>query len=129
MKAVCCTRPIGSAIVLLARIFNAGGRPIRPSDVAEIEFSVHEHDPRWLKASAIDREQPATLIAAREVISPALVRDGLWAVDDVGYNFRHDIALGVHISAPESNGHVQVRYVFTQIDKTRSTVRFDLKCV
>ncbi len=121
------TKTAGSSIVLLARVVDGAGRPIQPADVLEIEFTVHERDSCGATMSAMNAEHPVKRLSAIEVISPLLVRDDLWSIDDVGYNFRHDVAIGDHIATRQVSGHVELRYVFVLTDNTRSTVRFQLK--
>jgi hypothetical protein len=117
-------RAVGSSIVLLARIVDGAGRPVRAADVVGIESSVWE----------VDSYMPIARIGANpfEVILPSLVRGQSWTVDDVGYNFRHDlthVADFARLALPEFSGHVEVRYDFMLVDCTHATVSFYLKLV
>jgi hypothetical protein len=129
MNATCYTGTIGSSIVLLARIVDGAGRPILPSQVATIEYSVLARGSCRSEYFATGSERLAADLTVSDVLSPMLVNDDSWSVDVAGYNFRHDIDLGAHEFTPEVSGHVEVRYVFTQTDNTRSIVRFHLKLV
>jgi hypothetical protein len=121
------TRKADVSIVLLARVLDGTGRRIQPADVLEIEFSAHELDSCGAMKFAANAERPATRLSAFEVISPMLVRDALWSIDDVGYNFRHDVTIGNHIATPQDSGHVELRYVVVLTDNTQSTLRFRLR--
>ena len=117
-------RAVGSSIVLLVRILDAAGRPVRATDVVGIECSVRE----------VGSYMPGVGIDANpfEVILPSLVRDHSWTVDDIGYNFRHDlthVADFPSLALPEFSGRVEVRYDFMLVDCSRATVSFYLKLV
>ena len=115
---------VDSSIVLLARILDAAGRPVRATDVVGIECTVRE----------VDSYMPGARIDANpfEVVLPSLVRDQSWTVDDIGYNFRHDlthVADFASLAVPEFSGRVEMRYDFMLVDCTRATVSFYLKLV
>jgi hypothetical protein len=117
-------RPVASSIVLLARILDAAGRPVFATDVVGIECTIRD----------VDSYMPGTGIDANpfEVILPSLVRDESWTVDDIGYNFRHDlthVADFASLALPEFSGRAEVRYDFMLVDCTWATVRFYLKLV
>jgi len=117
-------RAAASSTALLARILDAAGRPVRATGVVGIECSVRE----------VGSYMPGVGIEANpfEVILPSLVRDQSWTVDDIGYNFRHDlthVADFASLALPEFSGHVEVRYDFMVVDCSRATVSFYLKLV
>jgi hypothetical protein len=124
-----CTRANGRSVVLLARIVDRVGRPVRPSDIGAIEYSIGEFDPQRSIASSLKGAQSTSRLATVDVILQAVVRDSLWKVDNVGYNFRHDIRFDKRIGTPQFSGHMIVRYVFTQSDCARMAVRFHLKLI
>ena len=118
------TSAVDSSIVLLARILDATGRPVRATDVVGIECTVWD----------VDSYTPVAGIEANpvELILPSLVRNQSWTVDDIGYNFRHDlthVANYASLALPEFSGRVAVRYDFMLVDCTRATVSFYLKLV
>jgi hypothetical protein len=115
-------RAAGSSIVLRARILDAAERPIRAADVVAIECAIRE----------VDSQFPVAKMDVHpcEVILPGLVSDRLWKIDDVGYNFRHDLAGIADLATagvPDFSDRVEVRYTFVLIDCTRATVSFYLK--
>jgi hypothetical protein len=117
-------RAADSSIVLLARILDAAGRPVRATDVVGINCTVREID-SYMPVAGMDAN-------AFEVILPSLVRDQSWTVDEIGYNFRHDlspIADFASLADSEFNGRVEVRYDFLLVDCSRATVSFYLKLV
>ena len=126
---VCTNTPlpasaVASSIVLLARILDAAGRPVRATDVVGIECTVRDVD-LCLPIAGMDANPV-------EIILPSLVRDRSWTVDDIGYNFRHDltrVADFARLEVSEFSGRVEARYDFMLVDCTRATVRFCLKLV
>lgn len=117
-------RAVDSSVVLLARILDAVGRPVRATGVVGIECNVRCID-SYLAVAGME-------VKPFEVLLPSLVRDRSWTVDDIGYNFRHDlshVADLARLALPEFTGQVEVRYDFMLVDCARATVRFRLKLV
>jgi hypothetical protein len=115
---------VDSSIVLRARILDAAGRPVRATDVVRIECTVRD----------VDSYTPGVRIDANpfEVILPSLVSDRFWTVDDIGYNFRHNltqIADFASLIDPEFSGRAEVIYDFMLVDCARAIVTFYLKLV
>lgn len=113
---------VDSSIVLLARILDAAGRPVRATDVVGIECTVRDVN-SYMPGAGIDANP-------FKVILPSLARDRSWTVDDIGYNFRHDLSRVADLASvadPEFSGRVEVRYDFVLVDCTRATVSFYLK--
>jgi len=113
-----------SPLVLRARILDGAGRPVRATDVVGIECSVWDVDSR-VRLAAMEAN-PC------DVILPSLKQDGSWTIDDIGYNFRHDLtnlADFASLAVEEFGGRVEMRYEFLLIDCTRATVSFYLKLV
>ncbi len=112
----------GSSLVLMARLLDGAGRPVCSSEVASLRCSIREPGAR---EPDLEFE-----VNPREVLLPVLLIGGSWTVDDIGFNFRHNLANVAEFLitvAPEFNGRVEVRYVFTLINCTQATVRFRLK--
>jgi hypothetical protein len=64
-----------------------------------------------------------------DVLLPTLVNDESWSVDVAGYNFRHNVAIGDGIATPTTGGRIELCYVFSGTDNTKSIIRFRLKLV
>src|SRR4051812_39796034 len=107
---ICCTRANGSSMILLARIVDSAGRPIRPSQVAAIEFLVAARGPCRSEPHAIDAEQSAASLVATDVVLPRLVTDDLWTVDVAGYNFRHELSICDTIPTQQMSRYLELRY-------------------
>ena len=65
------------------------------------------------------------LVVSNVILSDVLA-DGFWSVDDVGYNFRHEIS-GDEIQGRLEGCRVELRYVFTLAGNAKYVVRFDVK--
>ena len=118
------TREVSLSIVLLARILDATGRPVRATDVVGIECTVWDVD-SYTPVAGIDANPV-------ELILPSLVRNQSWTVDDIGYNFRHDLSHVADLASvtdPEFSGPVEVKYDFMLVDCRRAAVSFYLKLV
>jgi len=54
---------------------------------------------------------------------------GLWTIDQVGYNFRHEIDVSQDEAFPKAGAHYQVRYELTPPTGQKSIVRFQLRVI
>jgi hypothetical protein len=118
----------GSA-VLMARIVDASGANVQQAGITAIKYSVFELDPcRPDNLTAVAGHNGATLVVAN-VIFNALQTGGLWTVDEVGYNFRHEINVGTSEVFPKAGAQYQVRYELTPTTGQKSIVRFQLRVI
>lgn len=115
--------------VLMARIVDAAGVNVQQAGIAAIEYSVFELDPcRPDILTAVAGHDGVTL-AVTDVIFNALQTGGLWTVDEVGYNFRHEINVSSSEAFPKAGVHYQVRYELTPTTGQKSIVRFQLRTI
>jgi hypothetical protein len=117
----------GSAI-LMARILDGAGVAIRRSDVIAIEYSAYELDPCWPEQLTAICGHRAIALAVDEVLfdSPQVGR--LWSLDDVGYNFRHEIHFGWDRVFPKAALRYEMRYELVSVSGEKTIVRFMLRC-
>ena len=128
-NGVCGTAVRRGSIILLARIVDSDGTNIGRANVAAIDYSIYEvdpHHPGELTAVAGHETVP---LEVRDVIFDSLITDYLWTVDDVGYNFRHEIALGENVVSPQADTHIDIRYVLTPTTGAKTSVRFQLEVI
>ncbi|HEX2475506.1 MAG TPA: hypothetical protein VHK01_12210 [Lacipirellulaceae bacterium] len=124
-----CNRTVaGGSIVLMARIVDGAGAAIRPSDVVAIEYSACEVDPFWPEQLTVVRGHHAVPLDTRDVLldSPQVGR--FWSLDDVGYNFRHELTFDSRERSPSAEQRFEVVYQLTMKNGSRTTVRFKLRC-
>jgi hypothetical protein len=118
----------GSAI-LMARIVDASGTHVQQAGIAAIEYSIFELDPcRPDDLTAVAGHDGVSLTVA-DVIFNALQTGGLWTVDEVGYNFRHEIDVSSSEAFPKAGAQYQVRYELTPTAGQKSIVRFQLRVI
>jgi len=127
MASSICIKAIASrSIVLMARIVDRAGTPIRRSDVIAIEYSLYESDLCWPEQLTVVGGQRRVPLAIGDVLfdSPQVGRS--WNVDDVGYNFRHEIEFGCPPS--KAGWRYELAYRLTIKSVRMATVRFKLRC-
>jgi hypothetical protein len=113
----------------MARIVDAAGANVQQAGIAAIEYSIYELDPcRPDVLVAVAGHDGASLTVA-SVIFNALQTGGLWTVDDVGYNFRHEINVSTNEAFPKAGGQYQVRYELTPASGQKTIVRFQLRVI
>lgn len=118
----------GSA-VLMARIVDAAGANVQQAGISGIAYSIFELDPcRPDQLVAVAGHSNVSLTVAN-VIFNALETGGLWTVDDVGFNFRHEIDVGTSAAFPKAGVQYQVRYELTPTSGQKTIVRFQLRVI
>jgi hypothetical protein len=118
----------GSA-VLMARIVDSAGDYVQQSALASIEYSVYELDPCRPDNLTVVAGHDGQLLDVADVIFNALQTGGLWTVDQVGYNFRHEIDVGTAEAFPKAGVQYQVRYELVPTAGQKTIVRFQLRVI
>jgi hypothetical protein len=118
----------GSA-VLMARIVDATGANVQQAGITAIEYSIYKLDPcRPDNLAAVMGHDGVSLVVA-DVIFNALQIGGLWTVDSVGYNFRHEIDVSTTEAFSKAGVQYQVRYELTPTTGQKTIVRFQLRVI
>jgi hypothetical protein len=125
---ICSKANASGSIVLMARIVDRAGAAIRPADVLAIDYSASEVDPYWPEQLTAVRGHRAVPLAVGEVLFDALQGGRSWSVDEVGYNFRHEIRFARGRTLPTNDARYEVVYQLTLFNGRRITVRFKLRC-
>jgi hypothetical protein len=118
----------GSA-VLLARIVDSDGIVVQPSGVDEIEYSVFELDPCRPDVLTVVAGHDGVALDVGDVIFNSLQTGGLWTVDEVGYNFRHDVDVSAAEAFPKAGALYQVRYEIVPTSGQKTIVRFQVRVI
>jgi hypothetical protein len=116
----------GSA-VLMARIVDAEGIAVQPSGVSAIEYSVFELDPCRPDVLGVISGHEGVALAVNDVVYNSLQTGGLWTVDSLGYNFRHEIDVSQDEAFPKAGALYQIRYQITPTSGQKSIVRFQVR--
>jgi len=118
----------GSAI-LMARIVDSAGANVQQAGVDSIEYSIFELDPCRPDNLVAVAGHDAVALTVADVIFNALQTGGLWTVDAVGYNFRHEIDVSTTDAFPKAGVQYQVRYELTPATGQKAIVRFQLRVI
>ncbi len=113
-----------STAILMARLVDASGTPIQPATVRAIDCTIYEIDPCWPHGLTLVTGYDVVYVAVAIVVFDSLQTDELWTVDDVGYNFRHEVNVGSNHRFPKLGFQYQVRYRLTDSNGERTIVRF-----
>ncbi len=118
----------GSAI-LMARVVDSAGVNLQQSGVSAIKYSIYELDPTRPDVQTVVAGHDAVVLTVSAVIYNTLQTGGLWTVDAVGYNFRHEINVSTSAAFPKAGVAYQIRYELTPTSGQKSIVRFQLRVI
>ena len=116
----------GSA-VLMARIVDSAGRSIRRADVGKIEYWIYELDHRLPRGRRAVAGHDGVALDVGDVLFDSLQARGLWTIDAVGYNFRHEFDVAQDDTLLAAGKRLDVRYVFTPRIGQKTIIRFQLR--
>jgi hypothetical protein len=118
----------GSA-TLMARVVDASGSNVQQAGIVAIEYSIYELDPcRPDNLTAVTGHDGVSL-DVEDVIFNALQTGGLWTVDEVGYNFRHEVDVSASEAFPKAGTQYQIRYELAPTMGQKTIVRFQLRVI
>jgi hypothetical protein len=123
---ICGSASKNGTVVLMARIVDGAGVAIRRLDIARIEYSIFELDSLWPEQLTVVFGHNVVPLVLNEVVFDSFQMDDLWAVDDVGYNFRHEIRGDTDGVWPKKGFRYEIRYELLASGKT-TVVRFRLR--
>ena len=118
----------GTAL-LMARIVDSAGANVQQAGIVAIEYSIFELDPCLPNQQTPVAGHNEVELDVADVIFNALQTGGLWTVDDVGYNFRHEIDVTETEAFPKAGAQYQVRYQLTPTTGQKTIVRFQLRVI
>ena len=118
----------GSAI-LMARIVDSAGAYIQQSGLSAIKYSTYELDPCRPNNVVVVTGHDAVSLSVGGVVYDSLQTGGLWTIDGVGYNFRHQIDVSQNEAFPKAGTLYQVRYELTPTTGQKSIIRFQLRVI
>lgn len=99
-----------SSAVLMARIVGPGDEAVVTSDLQLVRYSVLEVDHAIHDALTPVAGHDDVELAVGEVFYDTLQTGGPWSVDEVGYNFRHQLDISTNQAFPTAGVSYQVRY-------------------
>lgn len=95
---------------LMARVIDAAGDPINPTDVATCHYSVLEVNEAEPDESAVIAGHDNVALGVGDVLFASLQTDDRWTLDAQGYNFRHEIDISSSNAFPKAGVRYYVRY-------------------
>jgi len=126
-NGACGTTVTRSAVVLVARIEDDRGRQIVCADVAAIRYSIYAVVAGCgLRVARLS--DVGLPLAVQEVLFDGLVRDRQWTVDDVGYNFRHELVISDDV-IQVGGGEIELVYELTPKEGAKTRLRFQSKVI
>jgi hypothetical protein len=118
----------GSAsAILMARIVDSDGTCIKRPDVKSIRFSLYEVDLSWPELLTAVRGRIGMALTVADVMSDVLQTNAPWKIDDIGYNFHHEIVLDGEYTMPKV-ARYEAQYEFESLAGLKSIIRFQLRC-
>ncbi|MDZ4659297.1 MAG: hypothetical protein SH868_17120 [Bythopirellula sp.] len=115
--------------MLMARVVDGHAAAINQASLASASYTVF----------ALEQDNPASLTAVvgheevlldvAEIVFDTLQTGGGWTVDEVGYNFRHELDVSEDEAFSEAGRVYQVRYELVPVMGQKIVFRFQLKCV
>ena len=128
MSETCDARGDGSEVILLARWLDRGGRPLDLAAIRSIRCSIYRLASRGRALRRRIAGFNDTALNVHDVLLDALQKDSMWAIDDIGYNFRHAVRIGGRSSVLSKPGQsYDVEYLVTQKSGETTIVRFRLR--
>ena len=116
----------GHVVVVMARLVDGAGDVVRQSGIDAIEYSIFGYDRCDPHGRRVYCPHDRLALPAGAVIFNSLQTDGLWTVDDAGYNFRHEFDFPASDSRATSDRRLGLEYEITPKFGSRTIVRFQL---
>jgi hypothetical protein len=115
--------------VLLARLVDGHADAVNQASLSSGSYTIFalEQDHPQVLTVVEGHEDVALDIEA--VIFDSLQTDNGWTVDDVGYNFRHELDVSADEAFSEAGRVYQVRYELTPVTGQKIVFRFQLRCI
>jgi hypothetical protein len=114
--------------VLMARIVDSAGVAVHRDQVAFAAYSILELADRDRSQEIAVPSHEAVRVDVDQVFCDSLEVGGLWDVDVVGYNFRHEINANRGEPFPKLGATYEIRYTLLPIDRDEAEIiRFRVK--
>ena len=123
-NGICSKRLASGSVVLMARIVDGDGMAIRRSEVIAVEYSLYEVDACWPEQLTAVRGGRAVPLAVGDVLFDSPQIGHFWSVDEVGYNFRHEVDFGWDQPLAKTGWCYEVVYQLTMTTGQTANVRF-----
>ena len=118
----------GSA-TLLARVVGADGTPVTQADIASAEYGVYllEHDDP--DAAAVVSGHDGVSLDVSSLIFDSLQTDGVWDVDQTGYNFKQVLDVSANQAFTVAGRTYRIVFELTPASGQTILVRFRVHAI
>jgi hypothetical protein len=118
----------GTAI-LMARLVDAQADEITQASLTSASYTIFALEPNDPTSLTPVAGHENAELDVEEVVFDSLQTDNGWTVDEVGYNFRHEVDVSEDEAFPEAGRVYQVRYELAPVMGQKLVFRFLLKCI
>jgi hypothetical protein len=115
--------------VMLARVVDGQGDNVNQASVASARYSIFALEPNELESLTPVEGHENVSLDVEDVIFDVLQTNGGWTVDEVGYNFRHELDVSTDEAFTGAGRVYQVRYELQPVTGQKLVFRFQLKCI
>jgi hypothetical protein len=115
--------------VMLARIVDGHGDNVNQASIASASYTIFALEPYEPEILIPVEGHEEVALDVEEVIFDVLQTDGGWTVDDLGYNFRHELDVSTDDAFTQVVRMYQVRYELQPVTGQKLVFRFQLKCI
>jgi len=119
----------GASVVLMARVAFADGTLVAPDDIESATYTVTERDPCGLAPATPIEGHAGVTLEAEHVLSASLLEEPPWEVDEIGFNFRHEIDVTESPAFVTAGRSYRIEYVLTPTDGQPIVVRFVIEAL
>jgi hypothetical protein len=118
----------GSA-VLLARVVDSHGDNLNQASLASASYTIFALEPNEPESLTPVEGHVGVALDVEDVIFDVLQTGNGWTVDEVGYNFRHELDISDDEAFTETGRVYQIRYELLPVTGQKLVFRYCLKCI
>jgi hypothetical protein len=115
--------------VMLARVVDSQGDNLNQASLASASYTIFALEPNEPEILTPVEGHADVALDVEDVIFDVLQTGNGWTVDEVGYNFRHELDVSNDEAFTEAGQVYQVRYELLPVTGQKLVFRFCLKCI
>lgn len=115
--------------VLLARIVDGHADAVNQASLTSGSYTIFALTQDYPQVLTVVEGHEEVALDIEDVIFDSLQTDNGWTVDDVGYNFRHELDVSEDEAFSEAGRVYQVRYELVPVTGQKIVFRFLLRCI
>lgn len=114
---------------MLARVVDSQGDNVNQASITSASYTIFALEPNEPESLTPVEQHENVALDVEEVIFDVLQTNGGWTVDEVGFNFRHELDISADEAFTEAGRVYQVRYELVPVTGQKLVFRFRLKCI